>query len=469
MIQFVGRIAEIQALQRKNWRGRAQLIVVYGRRRVGKTALVEKAFEKRPIWKFEGLESGTTRQQIRHFISALSQYCGESLQKEARQITDWQAALMLLEKKLPSGNPVIFFDEFQWMANMRQSLVSAFKWAWDNGLCKRKHCTFVLCGSVSSFIVRKVLRSSALYGRVDLEIDLDPFSLLETKDFFQSRRGSQEVMEAFMALGGIPQYLLELNPQQSIVQNLSNLAFEPSGYFFREYHRLFVSHFGKNANYEQILRSLSHKGNQSLPELAKSVRMKQGGTFSQLLDDLELAGFLDRYTPIDKPEKSRLIKMRIQDEFLHFYFRFVEKNRRSIEAQTAHAYQILTGPAFDQWRGYAFERLCIKHAKRIARALGFSGIRYEAGAWFRRGKDANAQIDLLFKRADGVSTLCEAKYVNRLNGPKLLNSINAKVEALVEHHGQTIQKVLILGKRVRVPLEVQKGFDAVLHAEDIFL
>jgi len=306
-----------------------------------------------------------------------------------------------------------------------------------------------------------------LYGRVDLEINLLPFSVQETMRFFENNRTRDEVLEIYMTLGGIPQYLLELDPKKSLVQNLDILAFHPYGYFFTEYQKLFISHFSRNKNYEKILKLLSGRYVQSIDEVAKKIKLKSGGTFTELLDDLEFAGFIERFHPIDKKEGSKIIKIKIHDEFLHFYFSFVDKNKHYIEEGSIKSYEILTSNQFKQWRGYAFERFCRKNTRLIAKTLEFSGIRYEHGSWFRKDLPEITQIDLVFKRADNVLTVCEIKYVDTLSN-NLTTEFERKVEILHNYFSCSIQKVLILGKKITVPKKIERFFDIILFADDIF-
>jgi AAA+ ATPase superfamily predicted ATPase len=465
---FIGREKEINLLRERKRADRAQLIVLYGRRRVGKTALIEKGYENEVIWKFEGLEGESTINQIRHFILLLSKYSKDQSLKN-RKISTWADAFTALDEKIGDKEINIFLDEFQWLASMRKQAVSIFKWAYDNYFNKRKGCRFIICGSISSFIVRKVIKSTALYGRIDLEICLRPFSIRETYLFFNKKRTRTETLDIYMALGGIPQYLLELDPKKSMVQNLNDLAFSMSGYLFNEYQRLFASHFSHNGNYETILRILSQRGTLTSDELAHSLGMATGGTLTHLIEDLELAGFIERYSPIDKQSNSRLVRMRITDEYINFYFKFIDRNRRAIEEGTLKGFEVLTGPVFEQWRGYAFEKVCNKHALAISSALGFSGIRYQSGSWFRNRNGSKTQIDLMFKRADNVLTVCEVKYVNSFNAPTMLRSFDDNLKVLTEYFSLPIQKVLISGLKISIPDRIKSYFDSILFAEDIFI
>jgi len=203
-MDFFGRTREIEVLREPNWRGQAKLIVVYGRRRVGKTTLIEQAFRDQVLWKFDGLEGVTRKRQLAHFRDQLALWSG----KTPETPRDWSQALKLLARAIEEHrgeNLVVLFDEFQWMADLRSGLVSLFKSYWDNFFSKHRKLRLVLCGSISSFMVKKVIRSRALYGRVSTDIDLKPLRLAEALAFFQGKRDRQEVIDIAMCLGCIPQ------------------------------------------------------------------------------------------------------------------------------------------------------------------------------------------------------------------------------------------------------------------------
>jgi len=472
-MRFLGREEELAVLRRENWRGKAELVVVYGRRRVGKTALVEEAYRDDLLWKFEGIENADRATGIRFFLRQLQQY--SSCHAEWI-VDDWDKALELLAKALSSeaaghsGRVVVFFDEFQWMCGMEEGLVSIFKYHWDNSFSALANCVFVLCGSVSSFIVKKVVKSRALCGRIDLEIDLKPFCPSESKALLEGSLMANAMLEVQMIFGGVPQYLLELDPRMSLAQNLDESAFKPTGFFFREFERLFISHFARHAVYERVLRALSDRP-LGLPALAAAVETTVGGTFSERLKDLELAGFVGRQRPVGKGEKSKLLKITLEDEYLHFYFSFIRPNSRAILTGNIAFQRLANSGAFHQWLGYAFERLCRKNAAVIAARLGFSGVNYEAGPWFARKGLAGhgAQVDLLFRRADKVLTLCETKHARRLQLDRVETGFGTKEDALLDAFpGYVVERVLILGRAVS-NADSAKGFcHQVVLASDLF-
>lgn len=469
---FHGREDELRALREKNWRNRGMLIAVYGRRRVGKTALVEYAFKDHVLWKFEGIENGNTRAQIRYFLKQLSHFARPEHDFSA---SDWDEALSLLDKeisRIEKRRPerlVLFFDEFQWLCEMKSELVSIFKYHWDNFLSRRSWCTCILCGSVSSFIVKNVIHSRALYGRVDLEMNLLPLSIRESRLFLKGSLCERQTLDVHMILGGVPQYLLELNPGMSLIQNLNEYAFKPTGFFFNEFNRLFISHFASHAVYEKILRVLS-SGRSPLSELAKKCGASSGGSFSDRLHEMELAGFIQKQIPVDKGEKSRLPRYCINDEFLHFHFKFIAPNSHNIATGRYSFQSVLKSRGYSQWRGFALERLCRKHAVHIADHQRFSGIDYKVGPWFKRKPDTSgARVDLLFIRSDNVLTACEIKYASRLHSAALIRDFEKKCHALQKAFpSHAIEKILILGKAVGKSATLHAYFDHILTADVLF-
>jgi AAA+ ATPase superfamily predicted ATPase len=472
---FVGRQREMHLLQEQNWRKQAQLVVIYGRRRVGKTALVRHAFKDQTIWEFDGLEGMNTQGQLKHFSQQLASFSKERASRK-KAPKSWEGAFEDLQVAIQGKSVVIFFDEFQWMASTRSHLVSLFKSYWDRKFSTQPSCSFILCGSVSSFMVKKVLKSKALYGRIDKELHLDPLTLRDAHEFFKGKRSNKEILQITMVLGCIPQYLLELNPKYSFIQCLNEYAFSKNGYFVNEFQRLFVSHFGKNPLYSKVLRLLAEKTCRP-QDLAKKLGVPTGGTFTSLLDELEWAGFIERFSSLNRTkEKTKFPRYRISDEYLHFYFKFIEPNLEAIQTGGFNFSQITGGLTYDQWQGFAFERLCRKNAKDVADFLRFSGIRYKSGSWFSTGRSSfdspkkiGAQIDLLFERGDEVLTVCECKWVDRLNGQSVIRNFEQKLAGLqTEYPTFGIQKILILGKKIQVAESLTRYFDHILFAEEVF-
>jgi AAA+ ATPase superfamily predicted ATPase len=468
---FLGRAEELGRLREQNWRPKAILATLYGRRRVGKTALIEEAYKHDAMWKFEGIEEGNTKIQIKLFLLQLGHYVGATQKLEAK---DWSDAFLLMEhyigefEKKSDQRLVIFLDEFQWLCEMKTALVSKFKFFWDNYFSLHRQCVFVICGSISSFIVKKVVHSKALYGRIDLEIDLKPLSIRESGLFFKETPFAKQVLDMYMVFGGVPQYWHELNPSWGLIQNLNEYAFKSSGYFFKEFDRLFISHFAASDIYEKVLRTLSRQPLEP-SRLVAACRASSGGVFSEKVKDLQLAGFIRKEIPIDKGLNAKTFRYSLSDEFLHFYFRFILPFSEEIISGNMSYQQVVAQRNFSQWQGYAFERLCKKHASLIADHLKFSGISFKSGSFFQRSttEKAGCQIDLLFVRADKILTVCELKYSERLNFKKVTADFEKKCEVLASRFpNYGIQKVLLTKEKSQQKMGY---FDHYLSAAEVFL
>jgi AAA+ ATPase superfamily predicted ATPase len=249
---FIGRSEETARLRGAIEARAPKIALVYGRRRIGKTALIRQAIGRSPALIIEGLENQSTQAQIASFLDQASR----QLRRKLPPVTSWQAALMELDKALAKRRMIIVLDEFQWLANYRQELVSTLKMVWETHLSRKPGRTLILCGSIASFMTTKVLNSSAFYGRVDLTIHLQGFRLAETARMLP-KRGLQEVLDAQCFTGGVPKYLELLSSGNSIAQSMNDEAFRANGYFVAEYERIFTSHFGWNAEFQRLIRALA--------------------------------------------------------------------------------------------------------------------------------------------------------------------------------------------------------------------
>lgn len=475
-MKFIGRTHELKLLRELTFKGgsSSRLTVLYGRRRVGKTRLVEESFKDLPLLKFEGLEGQSTAAQQREFLRCLAEISGKQEYRLIRT-TQWTDLLILLADFISDrykGRPVVvFLDEFQWLAAGRTKLVSSLKYVWDNHLKKMKNLHLILCGSICSFLVNKIIHSRALYGRIDLELHLEPLTLPEITALFHPRRSLREVVELYMAVGGVPQYLERIDPAQSVRLNLERLCFSRGGYLVDEFDRIFVSHFGTNQHFRKILSVLAKKAFASREQLQKACHLASGGRITEYLDDLELAGFIESYRPVDKPEATKIRRFRIADPYLLFYFQFIHPSIRKINRTGSKAFfkNYVPDNRYDVWRGYAFESICIKHSQLISEILGFGAVQFESGSWFSRSSNAEvSQIDLVFLRADKVVTICEIKFRERKIGKGVISEVERKCKAFPNPKGWTIETVLITASPPTKDLANERYFNRILLLEDLF-
>jgi AAA+ ATPase superfamily predicted ATPase len=467
---FIGREFELSKLAQIADADEASIVVVYGRRRVGKTELIEQAFRNRNIVKFEGLEGESEPSQMKHVLSQLSEYAGDPLIARL-DLKNWVEIFQLVAKHVSHGKWTIFLDELQWMANYRSHLVAGLKYIWDNYFRQNKSLILVLCGSSPSFIINKVLHSRALYNRSQHEIHLQEFTLHEARAFLGSKRSNREVMDAYLTVGGIPEYLKYLNRDSSVFLGLCRNTFTSDGFFSNEYQRIFTSSLGTNDDYLKIIRFLGREKFASRKQIATHIKCKTGGRLTALLKDLEICGFITRYTPYNLDERSLLARYNISDQYLQFYFKFIEPVYGDI--QDGNFNKNPTSPvntdAYLKWLGYSFERLCRKQHRLIAKLLGFESVAYKSGGFFNRqtcNQDKGFQLDLVFDRADRVLTVCEIKYLQSVATRGIVADFERKLELFQNTTKATINKVLITTEGADTTLAGY--FDRILTLDDIF-
>lgn len=466
---FVGRQYEINILRDLASQTSPSVAVIYGRRRVGKTALIREAYSKEKIIFFEGLEDQGQKAQIANFLFQLNQQA--SIKMPEKTPASWRECFALLTPILKKEKYVIVFDEFQWMANYRHTLVSDLKMIWDQYWSHTKIQGLILCGSIASFMIRNVIQSKAFYGRIHKIIHLKELSPSEVRQFYP-RKGLDEILLSIMHLGGVPLYQRMLNEHLSLSDALDALCFKPNGYFVGEYQRIFLSHFGKSQHFTRIIETLNEFPH-GLPrlELAKHIEIQAGGTLSAMLDDLESSGFISYHVPFDKTNDARLRKYQLSDPYLNFYFSFVRPHLNRLSHHRTKIFQQLSGtPAYLSWLGFAFERFCIKNEAMLAKIMGFEGVDYRVGPYFRN-KTKNIpgmQIDLLFDRGDQTIIVCEMKYSRSPIKLSVVKEAEKKIELLRSGTRKTILPVLVTNNVASRELLKSGYFYRIIHSDEFF-
>ncbi len=465
---FIGRENELTRLRTLGCDESPALAVVYGRRRVGKTALIREACKGRKTLFFEGLEGQPQSKQISNFLFQLQSQV--NFIEVDHGVKTWSAAFLQLVKALRKEPFLVVFDEFQWMAAYRTGLVSELKMMWDQYFSQFRGSSMVLCGSIASFMVSKVLHSKALYGRVSLEIHLKPFSVSESQRMLKAF-GEAEVVESMLLLGGIPLYLKMMRNVSSLYLGVNDQAFTETGYFYSEFDKIFVSHFGRKDAFSKIVKALAqHPYGLYRDEIASVCEIALSGKLSADLFDLEAAGFIKSFVPIDKKEKSKIQKYVLSDPYLSFYLSFIEPHKRAIALGKKDVFLKLSqGPKFASFLGRQFELFCMNHAYQISEMLGFSGVDYSAGPYFRRAlNEEGIQIDLMFDRSDNVITLCEMKYSRAPVGVEVVAEVERKVRVLEKLSRKTIQRVLFVRDGVTQELLRSGYFYRIFTCHDFF-
>ena len=467
---FIGRRQEITALEEAYGSSKGELVVLYGRRRVGKSSLVAEFLRGKPnTFLFEALEGESTDQQIRHFLSLLGKQVGDPLISTAPAAT-WRDVFELMTARVLRPDRrrkkrIVFFDEVQWMAAGRERLISLVKYYWDNHW-KDSGVMLILCGSIASFMVKKVIRSRALYGRITMEMLLQGLPPHEAAALFRGRRSPEEILKYLLIFGGVPRYLEDIRLNRSFNQNINRLCFGPGAVMTREIERIFYSQFREHRTYLKIV-SLLQGSLMSLAQIGESIGMASGGGLKRYLENLEDAEIIRSFVPYDRGHRSKARKYSLADEYLCFYFKYIEPNLRTIKQGTSSKqFEWLTAGSLDPWLGLAFERFCLKHSAHLADIMGFQEEVLLAAPYFERD-DQGFQIDLVYRRADEVITICEVKHHRDKIGTKIIPEMRRKLSLLKIPRGYTAETALISVHGPSQPLLDSEYFDHVVTLDDM--
>lgn len=416
---LIGRKAEQQVLEEALLSKKPELVSLIGRRRVGKTYLVERYYDDKIVFQIIGIENAPKAIQLKNFTAQLSTFIKKRmpLPLPIQVPSDWFDAILLLIdylEQLPKEEKiVVFWDELPWLATHKSGFLNAFSYFW-NSWAKNQNIVVVICGSAAAWMIQKVVHhKGSLHNRITKRIDLKPFTLKETEAYLQSQHIHFEryhILQLYMAMGGIPHYLEEVKGGISAIQNIEQICFAPTGLLRDEFSKLYHSLF-KNADHHIAIIRVLAKKRQGLTrqQIVQQSGFQEGGTLQKILRELEYSGFISIYRPFGKKKKERLY--RLTDEYSLFYLQFIEGKAYEGGALWQHLSQTQT---YKTWTGYAFESICMKHLVQIKQALGISGIYSLSASFYKKGTttEAGAQIDLLIDRNDQTINLFEIKFYN---------------------------------------------------------
>ena len=470
---YVGRereTAELLELRRKRT---ASLVVIKGRRRIGKSTFIRqsaKHFDR--LLAFEGLaprDGLSARQQLAAFAEQLAQQT--SLPKVS--IDNWPQAFQLLNTVIPTkGSTLILLDEISWMSIGERDFAGHLKSAWDTLLSQHSRLIVVLCGSVSSWIDRNILASPGFVGRCSLSLSLEPLALPECNAFWRGKRATaSEKLKILSVTGGVPRYLEEIDPSHSAEHNIHRLCFEPGGLLFREAEQIFHDVFDRRAEtYRQIMSTLV-EGTRTVSEIGAKLKHKRGGSLSFALDELAAAGFLRRdvsFSPRTGDAYERAIRYRLSDNYMRFYLKYVEPRRSQIEKKLYRKSPLDSLVAWDTIFGLQVENLVLQSFDALRSRLGLDRAEiinvgpYVQARTLRR---AGCQIDLLLRTRRTVHVV-EIKLRDVIDR-SVIDEVKHKVDRLDGARGLSVRTALLYSGELDPRVEGEDYFDFVIPLGDL--
>ena len=469
---FIGREKEQQLLNEYISSDQSEFIAVYGRRRVGKTFLIQHVIGNDYAFYVAGMNNVSMRMQLKNFMQGIRKKKGSMPPAES-----WLDAFIALEdylESLPDGRKIVFIDEMPWMDTPRSNFISGLEHFWNSWASWRDDIKLIVCGSATSWILNNLIKNrGGLHNRVTHKIPLKPFTLKECQEYFAARQfrlSTRQIAECYMVLGGVPFYLSKLSKAEGIAQNIDRLLFAEDGELHDEFSSLYNSLYKNAARHIKIVTAIATKGKGlTRQELIEKTSLSDNGNFSQMLEELESCGFIRSYVPfVSETARKRRTGVagnknsdtlyQLIDPFTLFHFQVM----RRADSNDANYWSNNQNPhVFSTWSGLAFEMLCLNHVEQIKVALGISGITTNVFSWFGKGDNRSAQIDMLIDRADNAINLCEMKFYSKAY------PMSVKDEEDIERKVSTFLEATKTDKTIIVTMITDKGLERNEHSECI--
>ncbi len=469
---MLGRKYEYDLIKNCIQSERAELGIVYGRRRVGKSTLLQTLRKETRNLYFEGIKGLSTQEQIEHFCKQLADQT-QSMPVVARQ---WQDAFDALSIHISKKKYYVVFDEFPWMASEQKKLVSILKYYWDNHWKKNNQLTLMLCGSIAQFMIKHLVHSEALHNRKTFELKLEPLPAHEAAFFFKKKRSAFEIAKFLMIFGGIPKYLEQININHSLEKNMDRLCFMKGGFFLNEFETIFKEQFKVSKTYEAIVLALS-QSKLTKEDLARKIKMSAGGGLTVYLKNLEQADFIRRELSLDltgKSLKSKTARYALSDEWLRFYFAYMHDSLKVLVRNTHEGlFDQMTRTSLANYFGINFENFCIQNISDIIRLLDLRPSEVlQWGPYFQQPSRSSAkkkkgtQIDLLIQRRGQNYSLIECKFTENPVQPSIIQDVESKIKALKVPKKVTLERVLIAANGVHPKVAQADYFHKILTLDD---
>lgn len=412
--KFVNRVSELDALERRYITENAEFMVIYGKRRVGKTELIKKFFENKPHIYFLA-DKRSENDQLKELAGKIGEFFKDPFISR-NGFSDWISVFEYLKAKLKEKHKhkklIFVIDEFPYLVHSNKAITSLFQKGWDEYL-KEMNIFLILCGSSISMMEKEILSyKSPLYGRRTGQMMIQPMKFAEMIHFFPEPDIEKAVM-FYSILGGTPEYWKQFSDSMSVIENIKENVLKKDSFLYNEVEFILREELREPKNYFSIIKAISF-GKTKLNEIVMETEIKRD-IVSKYLKTLEDLKIIRREVPVTErhPLKSRKGIYVIDDNFFNFWFRFVYPNKGYIEeGRTEYVLNEKINPYLNTFVGFCFERICreILIDLSVQGKLPFKG--GEIGRWW----DKNEEIDIVVKNKKTSEILfCECKWKDNVN------------------------------------------------------
>ena len=471
---FWGRERELAKLMGLAEIENAQLAVVKGRRRIGKSRLIQE-FAKRcksfgyESFYFTGMapdDKITKEMEREDFAFQMSREFSIPIPASK----DWNNLFWTLADNTAEKKSIVILDEINWLGGKDPTFLAKLKSSWDRDFSNRKHCILILSGSLAGWIEKNILKSTGFLGRISIDLTLGELPPHICAKFWKkklSRISSYEVIKTLLVTGGVPKYLEEINSSKTFDENIFNMCFDPSGLLYREFKQIFNDIYSKKSPlYRRVLERLSN-GKMELTKLERELELGyHSGSLNAIIDELEKTGFVKRdFTWNIKTEKeSSLSSLRLKDNYTRFYLKVIEKHISKIKNQTLREL-----PRIEPYMGLQFENLVLNNRSFVWKKLNIKPDHIVMdNPFFQRKTERNqgCQVDYLIQTKQKTIYLCEIKFSNKEVPPSIVQEVREKVNRISLPKQLSIRPVLIHVNGVQDAVKDADFFDNIIDFSD---
>lgn len=467
---FIGRKQELADLRLLKIKSMASLVVIKGRRRIGKSRLIEEFAKGSRFIRFEGIaptRTTTAQDQREEFARQMQKQLGIP---GLHLIRDWGDLFTILAETIKNEKVIVLFDEITWMGSKDSLFLGKLKIVWDQIFSKNPHLMLILCGSLSAWIEKNIVSSTGFFGRISLKITLPELSLSECEELLRSRKFKGSTQELFLFLtvtGGVPWYLEQYNAALPMNENIRKLCFEPDGIFVEDFKYIFHDLFGKRSSIcKKIVASLKDLSKTN-EEIASAIQYSSGGPLSEYLEDLIISGFLEREHTwsIVSGEELKLSKYRIKDNYLRYYLKFIYPHLKKIKKGLFKKMSPFRLPGWEGTMGLQFENLVLNNRPILWKKLNIDAedIVFE-NPFFqsKTSKKEGCQIDYMIQTRFKTLYIFEVKFSQHAISTEVIKEVKAKQKALKIPKGFACLPVLIHTNGITKALQESDYFTSII-------
>ena len=469
-MKFFGRESQLADLQALWGKRVASLCTCRGRRRIGKSTLIERFAELSDarFIKIEGVKPKSNYDndtELKAFAQQLSALTGS----DDTPPSNWLNAFLRLDREIRHNvRTVVLLDEVSWLGYYDEMFADTIKIAWDNHWKKHDRLVVVLCGSVSGWIKENIIDNGAFLGRRSLDMEVRELPLVQCAKFWGNtveRIDAREIIDVLSVTGGVPRYLEEVDPGLSADENIRKMAFRAKSTLRTDFDEMFLDAITRQPQLSgRVIRCLVG-GAMSVTEVAHELGMEKGGKISDALELLKEAGLvaLDAGRNPETGGRQRERRYRLKDNYSRFYLKYIEPEKDTIDDGS---YAFVGLDALDGWEsvmGYAFENLVVNNYPDLIAPLHLGNALIESAAPFRRtgsGNGRGVQIDLLLQTRRALYVV-EVKRQREI-GRDVIREVEEKVARIERPADKSIRTALVYDGHLAPIVEVDNYVDAIV-------